>query len=79
MNAITQTLDTLGFANRLKTAGLDPKVAEAQAELQAEVFDELIKNQEELEQNLSTKMDSFATKADLNATKMELKNRTSIK
>lgn len=37
--------DTLAFANKLKAAGLDPKIAEAQAELQATVLTDLTTNQ----------------------------------
>jgi len=33
------TFDTLKYANRLKAAGVDPKIAEAEAEALAEVFE----------------------------------------
>ena len=33
------TIDTLKYANRLKAAGVDPKIAEAEAEALAEVFE----------------------------------------
>jgi hypothetical protein len=51
--------DTLAFANKLKEAGLEPKIAEAQAELQAAVMIELATNQ-------------LATKKDLQELKLEL-------
>jgi hypothetical protein len=78
MNTMTYIFDTLDFANRLKAAGLDPKVAEVHSELQAELqtkmLDELEKNQEISEQTLSTKADVNILRADLNATKAELKS-----
>lgn len=36
----TLTFDTLKFANRLKAAGMDPRLAEEQAEALVEVLDE---------------------------------------
>jgi hypothetical protein len=33
--------DTLAFASKLKAVGMDPKIAETQAELQASVLNEL--------------------------------------
>jgi len=47
----TITFDTLKFANRLKSAGIPPQHAEAEAQALAEVFD--------------TNLNTFATKADL--------------
>lgn len=68
---MVQVFNTLDFANKLKTAGLDSKVAEAEAELQTEfqskIFDELEKNQAIMEQTLSAKIDLTATKTDLAA------------
>ncbi|MCK4608391.1 MAG: DUF1640 domain-containing protein [Gammaproteobacteria bacterium] len=51
MTTMALTFDTLKYANRLKAAGLDPKIAEAQAEAEAEVFAEALDNQ------LATKQD----------------------
>lgn len=51
--------NTLDYANKLKAVGLDPKIAEMQAELQAEVL-------KDLTQNL------LATKADITSLKYEL-------
>lgn len=45
--------DTLAFANRLKRAGFEPKLAEAKAEAQAEVLSEFLDNK------LATKQDIF--------------------
>jgi hypothetical protein len=71
MTTITYIFDILDFANRLKAAGLDSKVAEVHSELQAELqtkmLDELEKNQEIAEQTL-------ATKADMNILRAELKS-----
>lgn len=52
--------DTLAFANKLKAAGFDPKMAEAQAEAQAELLSGLMD-------------DKLATKNDLKELKIELK------
>jgi hypothetical protein len=43
--------DTLAYANKLKVAGVEPKIAEAQAEAQAELISEL------MEEKLATKDD----------------------
>jgi hypothetical protein len=43
--------DTLAYANKLKVAGVEPKIAEAQAEAQAELISEL------MEEKLATKED----------------------
>lgn len=55
----TLTFDTLKFANRLKTAGMPPEQAEAEAEALAEVLSEAIKTSD------------LATKADMH--EMELR------
>lgn len=54
------TFDTLKYANKLKAAGVEPKVAEAQAEIQSEILSETIANQ------LATKQDLFEMKTELN-------------
>lgn len=59
--------DTLAFANKLKGAGLEPKIAEAQAELQAAVMTELATNQ------LATKKDIQEIKLEINELKLETK------
>ncbi|MCK4608392.1 MAG: DUF1640 domain-containing protein [Gammaproteobacteria bacterium] len=51
MTTMALTFDTLKYANRLKAAGLEPKIAEAQAEAEAEIFAEALDNQ------LATKQD----------------------
>lgn len=51
--------DTLAYANKLKEAGLDPRIAEAQAELQATILTDLTCNQ-------------LATKKDMQDLKFEL-------
>ncbi|KAG0183741.1 hypothetical protein DFQ28_001085 [Apophysomyces sp. BC1034] len=50
--------DTLKFANRLKTAGVPPAQAEAEAEVLADVFE--------------SNLDELATKADLRELEMRL-------
>lgn len=63
--------DTLSYANRLKTAGLDPKIAETHAEANAEMVAVLLDN------GLATKQDLRLTQSDLERkiieTKAELK------
>ena len=58
--------DTLAFANKLKEAGLEPKIAEAQAELQAAVMTELATNQ------LATKKDIQEVRLGIQELKFEL-------
>ncbi len=48
---MTMPFDTLAFANKLKNAGVDSKIAEAQAEIQAQVM------QDFADQRLATKED----------------------
>jgi uncharacterized phage infection (PIP) family protein YhgE len=59
--------DTLAFANKLKAVGMDPKIAEAQAELQADVLNELSIGQ------LATKKDVQELKTDMRELRTELK------
>jgi len=58
----TLTFDTLKFANRLKSAGVLPAQAEAEAEALAEVFE--------------TNLKDLATKEDLLQAKKDLQNET---
>ncbi|MCL5261282.1 MAG: DUF1640 domain-containing protein [Gammaproteobacteria bacterium] len=58
--------DTLAFANKLKEAGLEPKIAEAQAELQAAVMAELTTSQ------LATKKDIQEIKLGIQELRLEL-------
>lgn len=51
--------DSLAYANKLKAAGLDPKIAEAQAELQVNTLSDFATN-------------SFASKKDLEALELKL-------
>lgn len=53
-------IDTLAYANKLKAAGLDPSLAEAQADAQAELLSVLIDNQ-------------LATKNDIKDVRNEIK------
>lgn len=55
----TATFDTLKFANRLKTAGVPDKQAEALAEVQADMMSESLAN------SLATKMDIAEVKTEL--------------
>jgi len=72
------TFDTLRFANRLKAAGLDPKLAEAHAEAEAEVYSNILSNE------LATKHDlhrlEAATKSDLRKleSKIDLSNHAQL-
>ena len=54
-------LDTLAFANKLKVAGVEPRIAEAQAEAQAELLSELMD-------------DTLATKEDINKVLQSIKD-----
>lgn len=65
--------DTLAYANKLKAAGLDPRIAEAQAELQATVLSELTTNQ------LASKKDLQELKLELQLDISKLKNELIIK
>lgn len=67
MTTMTVAFDTLNYANKLKQAGVDSKIAEVQAELQAEVLSDLTQN------HLATKGDMAAVKGDVAAVKAELK------
>lgn len=62
--------DTLAFANTLKKAGLDPRIAEAHAELEATILNELTINK------LATKEDlhdlKLATQKDFHDLKIDL-------
>ena len=53
--------DTLAYANKLKSAGVEPHIAEVQAEANAEMLTHLIDN-------------TIATKQDLNEARRELKH-----
>lgn len=61
--------DTLTYANRLKAAGLEPKIAEAQAAANAELFSSLIEDRlvtkDDLREALSNALKDMATKSDL--------------
>ena len=68
--------DTLAYANKLKAAGVEPKIAEVQAELQAELLSELAQN------TLATKADINCLKADINSIRADmlaLKNELLVK
>lgn len=56
---IKTTFDTLAYANKLKAAGIDAKLAEAQAEANAEMISTL------LEDGLATKQDLFSLQSNL--------------
>jgi len=66
--------DTLVFANKLKQAGLDPKIAETQAELQAAVLSDLANNSQ-----LSIKKDLKDLEIELKLQMSELKTDLLIK
>jgi hypothetical protein len=59
--------DTLAYANKLKAVGMDPKIAEVQAELQAGLLNELTTNQ------LATKKDIQELRQELRQEMHELK------
>jgi hypothetical protein len=59
--------DTLAYANRLKAAGADPKLAEAQAEASADMMANL------LEDTLATKQELLITNQKILETKQELR------
>jgi hypothetical protein len=66
---IQTAFDTLDFANKLKAAGLAPQIAETQAELQAEIQNNLIKHElatkedlKLLECKLESKIDSVESR-----------------
>ena len=58
------TFDTLKYANRLKAAGAEPRIAEAEAEALAEVFELNLKevatreDLKQMEERLNEKMDA---------------------
>ena len=58
------TFDTLKYANRLKAAGAEPRIAEAEAEALAEVFELNLKevatreDLKQMEERLNEKMDT---------------------
>jgi hypothetical protein len=70
MSAIT--FDTLKFANRLKSAGVPDKQAEAEAEVLAEALEVNLKD-------LSTKADLLAAKVELQQEMRLLEQRLIIK
>ena len=69
MTVAQLTFDTLAYANKLKQAGFEPRLAEAQTDAQVELLRDLAENQ------LATKQDIHDLK-----TKIEiLENRLTIK
>ncbi|EKD73798.1 MAG: hypothetical protein ACD_45C00183G0014 [uncultured bacterium] len=58
--------DTLAYANKLKAAGADPKLAEIQAEATAEILSTLVNEQ------LATKSDIKDLKIDIKELEMRL-------
>jgi hypothetical protein len=60
--------DTLAYANKLKQAGADPKLAEAQAEATAAIMNDLIMDK------LATKDDVKTVRDELRVTKEELRS-----
>lgn len=68
----TLTFDTLKFANRLKAAGAEPKLAEAEAEALAEVFEANLKE-------LATREDLKRLEERLDAKLLHLEQRMTIK
>lgn len=70
MNAIT--FDTLKFANRLKSAGVPDKQAEAEAEVLAEALEVNLKD-------LSTKADLLAVKVEIQQEMKMMEHRLIIK
>ena len=77
------TFDTLKYANRLKAAGADSRIAEAEAEALAEVFELNLKevatreDLKQMEERLSEKMD--ARFLQLDARFLQLEQRMIIK
>ncbi len=65
--------DTLAYANRLKAAGADPKIAEVQAEANAEMIASLV------EGTLATKQDIADLRADLRQEIAELETRLTVR
>lgn len=65
MMSIAITFDTLKYANKLKAAGLEPKLAEAQAQAEGEALHELAMTQ------LATKLDIYETKQEITKLKEE--------
>ena len=61
--------DTLAYANRLKTAGLDPKIAETQAEANADMIANLLDNA------LLTKQDLLQSESGLKFQIKEVESR----
>ncbi|MCK4608007.1 MAG: hypothetical protein KAT71_00870 [Gammaproteobacteria bacterium] len=71
---MASTFDTLKFANRLKAAGVEPKIAEAHATAEAEIFAENVPQQiatkydmiqvEDRMDNLEGRMDKLDGKMD---------------
>jgi hypothetical protein len=72
----TFLFDTLSFANKLKEAGVEPKIAETQAELQAEIQSKMLNKLSEHEATLCelTKYE-LATKEDLYKVETRLDNK----
>lgn len=58
--------DTLAFANKLKQAGLDPKIAEVQAEETAKILNDLTGN------HLETKFDFHSLESKIDKVKNDL-------
>ena len=70
MNMAQVAFDTLAYANKLKAAGVDPKIAETQAEVQVQILNDLTKNQlatKDDMHNLERRIDrvQLATKEDI--------------
>jgi len=61
MSTLTFTFDTLKYSNRLKEAGLDPRIAEAEAEILSETLSAALGAAE------------LATKADLEKAVVDIK------
>jgi hypothetical protein len=53
------TFDTLSFVKKLEAAGVEPKIAEAQMELQAELQAQLLENQAEVEKKFLEKFAEY--------------------
>jgi hypothetical protein len=84
MTVACLTFDTLIFARRLEAAGMDPKIAEAQAELQAEVQAQAYERQAQalekfaeyqpLLDEIKITRGEFATKGDIRELRIELQS-----
>ncbi|MGD9153378.1 MAG: DUF1640 domain-containing protein, partial [Gammaproteobacteria bacterium] len=67
MSVAQVAFDTLAYANRLKKAGVDPKIAEVQAELQVQVLNDLTENR------LATKEDMGELRKDMDLLRLATK------